>query len=98
MLVKLQILATDINNSNYFDGEDCPITRAFNRAGLEGYQDCGVDVKTPSGDYIRPAGHQALVDRLTPMLCYNSAKKGKVLAEDAILVEPHDFEVELEIP
>ncbi len=44
MKIKLQILATDIQNNGYLCHDTCPITLALNRAGFEDYFDGGTSI------------------------------------------------------
>ena len=42
--VTLNILAQDIQETDYSEAHDCAITRALNRAGFVGYIDRGLDI------------------------------------------------------
>lgn len=42
--IELHIKAADFKLGGYFDSESCPITKALERSGLKGYEDCGVEI------------------------------------------------------
>lgn len=98
MLVKLQILASDIKENNYFNDKVCPITKALERAGLKGYTDSGMAIYTAKGETVRPKGYETLVDTLVPMVHTVMRDNGKILHHSVRFAEPTDFEVELEFP
>ncbi len=50
--IKLQILAEDILKSNYFNSDDCAITRALARAGYPEYSDIGNEISSDEGEKI----------------------------------------------
>lgn len=48
MKILLNILASDILESNYFNSETCPITKAFHRAGYPHLEDWGCTIENVS--------------------------------------------------
>lgn len=96
-IIKLQILASDIKETNYADNEDCPIARALKRAGA-----IIVDV-IPSHasftfDNIRHSAEIRLLnDKVIRMyhFVYDNIQGGN-LWETGQKEEPVDFEWELE--
>ena len=45
MEIKLTILAKDVLENDYLNSNNCPITRALQRAGFKGWEDCGTEIQ-----------------------------------------------------
>jgi hypothetical protein len=96
-IVKLQILATDIIDSNYFDSGDCAITRALKRAKL--------DMREGAGEILHGAKSYScfqlvmntppeLENKVLGMYKYVNPQFSAIYPP----IEPQDFEFELNLP
>lgn len=94
--IQITILAEDIRTSSYTNPDDCAMTRAIKRAGLDafeggGYIELGLDyIKTPKN----------LAERVKGM--YKSLEPEKWIGRptDSLIpiIEPADFTFDLEVP
>jgi hypothetical protein len=89
--IELTILAEDIENTHYVDAENCAITRAFKRAGIDA-MDQGLRIKHKSGEEIS-INHE-LNTRVLGMYKYLH----KVFAPRREAVKPQDFTFTIEVP
>lgn len=98
MKVKLKILASDILEDKYMNSNDCPITRALRKAGLNDYKDAGLCISAPQGD-VTPRGYKALTNKLMPMVNFVVKRNGRsIVGPDQRVTKPKNFEVELTFP
>ena len=59
--ITLNILAKDIEETNYFNSDDCAITKALNRAGYEYLEHTGIDFLNKNKDIsFNPENHTDL--------------------------------------
>ena len=93
MKVKLQILAKDIKESDFFHSDDCAITRALKRAGFPHLKDTGTGIEEKETGRrvagMRTLGYNKLNSRVQHM--YHGA--GIITASES--EEPADFEMEI---
>jgi hypothetical protein len=50
--ITLNILASDIEETDYSNSDDCAITRALRRAGKLGWKDTGTEIQSETRAYI----------------------------------------------
>lgn len=93
--IQITILAEDIRTSSYTNADDCAITRALKRAGLDAFEG-GSYIKSGL-DYIKTPDD--LAERVKGM--YKSLEPEKWIGPtDSLIpiIEPADFTFDLEIP
>lgn len=90
MIIKLQILASDIREGTYMNPEDCPITRALRRAGVLNVMDGGIYLRNSLYKQIHSNNADKLQERVGKMYGWTKGRRADV-------EEPQDFEFDLHL-
>lgn len=94
--IKLTILSSDIREAEYYDGTDCPITRALKRANIKG-EDEGINIVLKNGVHIAGENYIAMRNKMIGMLIYERPEEYN-FSEEYVQVPAEDFDWELEYP
>jgi hypothetical protein len=99
-LITLEIKAADFKPDGYTDSVDCPITKALQRAGLEGYADHGMDISDSSGKIVTNTGkedYRLLVVKVVGMFSTLDGESYWVSGEPVSVIPVEDFTHVLEL-
>lgn len=87
--VTLQILAKDFENTSYYNQEDCAITRALNRTGVNA-------IDTGTGLKHKLSGEE--VHHSKTMISDDIIEKVQRMHGIMNSIEPRDFSFDIQIP
>lgn len=98
--VTLNILASDIRTTSYFDSINYPITRALNRAGYYNLYDTGMSIKDSLHKRVTNSdqdNYHKLAHRVTAMFRSLGKLRPTLFPEGQHVEEPADFSVTLQL-